>query len=317
MSFKCKLFRQIQMSAKPSLSVIIPHLNDADGLERCLAALAREAQDVPGLEVVVVDNGSREMPASLVARYHDMQLVSESKPGPGPARSTGAKIAKADILAFIDSDCEAHPGWAAGILEHFADPSAAPIIGGDVRIALRNPPVPDFLEAYESVYGYRQKLYITRDKYPATCNLAMRAEIFADVGDFAGIEIAEDMDWGKRATTRGHDMEYKPDIRIATPARETFGELKRKMDRQIGHDFAKVGPDRTDRMRWGLRALTLIASPAIEVARVMTSDRLKGVGSRLKAFVCLTQVRFYRGWRMLGLLIIPDKGAMSGAWNRD
>lgn len=305
------------MNAVPALSVIIPHLNDEDGLARCLETLAREAGTVAGLEVIVVDNGSREPPKDLVAQYSGVTLMSESARGPGPARSTGARAAQAPVLAFIDSDCEAAPGWAAGIVAHFQNPASAPIIGGDVRIALRCDAAPDMLEAYESVYGYRQKLYITRDKYPATCNLAMRAEIFADVGDFAGIEIAEDMDWGKRATARGHAMEYKPDIRIATPARETFAELKRKMDRQIGHDFAKVGPELSARLKWGLRAMTLIGSPVLEMVRVATSDRLSGVSARLKSFACLTRVRLYRGWRMLGLLVTADKGAMSGAWNRE
>jgi len=305
------------MNAVPALSVIIPHLNDEEGLARCLATLARERDTVSGLEVIVVDNGSREPPEALVAQYDGIKLMSETARGPGPARSTGAKVALAPVLAFIDSDCEAAPGWAAGIVEHFDDPAATSIIGGDVRIGLRSPPNPDLLEAYESVYGYRQELYITRDKYPATCNLAMRAEIFADVGDFAGIEIAEDMDWGKRATAKGHGIEYKPDIRIATPARENFADLKRKMDRQIGHDFAKVGREMSSRLKWGLRSLTLIGSPVLEVMHVASSDRLSGASARLKSFVCLTRVRLYRGWRMLGLLFKPDDGAMSGAWNRD
>lgn len=303
------------MNHEPALSVIIPHLNDEAGLARCLETLAREAQSVDGLEIIVVDNGSKVLPEALVATCPGARMLQEAARGPGPARSTGAKAAKASVLAFIDSDCEAAPGWAAGIVDHFSQADASPIIGGDVRIALRNPPTPDVLEAYESVYGYRQKLYITRDKYVATCNLAMRADVFATVGDFAGIDVAEDMDWGRRASAAGIPMEYTPDIRIATPARETFGELKRKMDRQIGHDFAVLGRDFKSRLRWVVRSVALMASPAGEIWRILTSDRLQGIAQRLKSFLGLTRVRLYRGGRMLTLLIKPDEGTMSRAWN--
>lgn len=303
------------MTSVPRLSVIIPHLNDEEGLARCLSALDRERADMPDLEVIVVDNGSRTLPEALVAA-HDAQLLQEATPGPGPARSTGAKAATAPILSFIDSDCLAEPGWVSGILAHFSRPDAEPIMGGDVGIDLRKPEQPDMLEAYESVYNYRQKLYITRHNFSGTGNLAMRAEIFEKVGDFAGLEIAEDRDWGHRATAMGLSIAYVPNVKITTRAREDFSGLWRKIDRLVGHDFAILKPGLGAKVRWGLKALALIASPAGEIFRVFTSPRLNGLKARWLGFVGMTRVRFYRGVRMLRLLVNPDHNAMTSGWNR-
>lgn len=304
------------MEQTPSLSVIIPHLNDEDGLARNLATLVRERQSVPGLEIIVVDNGSANPPKALV-EAHGGKLLYESEAGPGPARSTGTRGASAPILAFIDSDCIAVEGWAKDILAYFDQPDAAPIMGGEILIDLKEAGAPDMIEAYECVYNYRQKLYIHHHEYSSTANLAMRAEVFQDVGDFAGISIAEDRDWGRRATAKGYKIAYNPHIQIATPARPNIAAVKRKVDRQIGHDFADLDQDMGARMRWGIKALALLASPLGEVVRIFSSKKISGLKARLLSLMGLTRVRFYRGSLMLKLLFTAKPGARAFSWNSE
>ena len=78
------------------------------------------------------------------------------------------------ILAFIDADCIADGGWISTIAEEFAGRAERQIIGGDVRIAIRDPQRPTLLECYESVFAYRQKEYIERHGYSGTGNMAVR-----------------------------------------------------------------------------------------------------------------------------------------------
>ena len=266
------------MAELPQISVVIPHLNQPDLLGRCLGALAGQqaapAFEVPAFEVIVVDNGSSTPPAAVCAGF-GARLLAESTPGPGPARSRGAAAAQGEILAFIDADCRAEPDWLAAIARRFADPQVE-IIGGDVRIAPEDPRHLTATEAYESIYGYRMKLYIERDRYAATCNMAVRREIFERVGPFAGISVAEDMDWGRRATALGYRHRYAPEMRIATPARGSFGELARKWNRHIAHDFAMRPAGLAPRLAWVVRALALGASPLAEIGRIAGSDRLGG-----------------------------------------
>lgn len=304
------------MTDTPALSVIIPHLNAPGALARCLDALAAQRGDGVGFEVIVADNGSAAPPEAVVARYPFARLVVEPTPGPGPARSHGARTAGGDILAFIDCDCIAAPGWIRAIVDHFATHPDTGVIGGDVRIERADPVRPTAIEAYESIYGYRFKLYIERDHYAGAGNMAVRRDIFRKVGDFGGIGIAEDMDWGRRATAMGVRTDYVPRMRISTPARDDFAQLARKWDRHIGHDFTEVR-GLGDRLRWGLRALKLGLSPLPEIGRILTSDRVSGPRARWLAFRCLTRIRLYRCRRMLGLLIGGDGTALAKGWRRD
>lgn len=296
------------------LSIVIPHLNAPDALHGCLTSLAEQADGGVAFEVIVVDNGSLKPPAGICAEFPFVRLAYETTPGPGPARSCGAALSRADVLAFIDCDCIARPGWLTGIVDYFNAHPDTDVIGGDVRISRIDPDAPTAIEAYESVYGYRMQLYIMRDGYAATCNMAVRREAFRKVGDFAGITIAEDVDWGRRATALGLQIHYVPRIAVETPARGSFGDLRRKWDRHIGHDFAEISGI-GGRLRWGARALMLAASPLGEAPRILRSDRLSGVRDRILALFCLTRIRLYRCRRMLALLF-GREAQTAAAWRQ-
>ncbi|MEM6480274.1 MAG: glycosyltransferase [Pseudomonadota bacterium] len=303
------------MAEVPRLSIIVPHLNAAGALHRCLAALAEQCADRSDVEVIVVDNGSETKPISVCDLYDFVRLAEEPEPGPGPARSHGAHLAAARLLAFIDSDCIAAPGWIDGIIGYFGTHPETGVIGGDVRIHLADAARITSIEAYESVYGYRMQLYIERDHYAATCNMAVRRRVFDTVGDFAGIAIAEDVDWGRRATALDVQIDYVPEIQIATPARVNFQELTRKWDRHISHEFAELR-GKADHMRWFVRALAIAVSPFAELGRIARSARISGVRSRGLALFCLVRIRLYRARRMLDLLRRGDGAGLSSVWRR-
>lgn len=93
------------MSA-PTVSVIIPHLNQHEALTRCLASLAGQG----AAEIIVVDNGSRAPLDDVMAAFPDVRFLREPTPGPGPARNLGVMHATGEVLAFIDADCRAEKG---------------------------------------------------------------------------------------------------------------------------------------------------------------------------------------------------------------
>jgi glycosyltransferase involved in cell wall biosynthesis len=134
------------------ISVIIPHLNQEDHLRVGLEALHAQCGIRSDVEIIVVDNGSARMPATVCSAWPDVRLVSEPTPGPGPARNRGIRDARGEILAFIDADCRADPGWLVAIETAFADERTR-IIGGDVRVGYERPSRPTFLEPYESIYS--------------------------------------------------------------------------------------------------------------------------------------------------------------------
>lgn len=85
------------------LAVVIPALNEKQALPRLLSDLAALRRVLPGgLEVVVVDGGSRDGTAGLAAEQAD-QVIS-SPPGRGRQMNAGASVTTADWLWFLHAD---------------------------------------------------------------------------------------------------------------------------------------------------------------------------------------------------------------------
>ncbi|PPQ38921.1 Glycosyl transferase family 2 [Rhodoblastus acidophilus] len=294
------------------ISVVIPHLNQPDALGACLASLAAQSLPRDRFEVIVVDNGSATPPDEVVAAHPGARLLHESRPGPGLARNAGVAAARGETLAFIDADCRAHPDWLRNIAAGLAAAGPGVVLGGDVRIWRAQARRANAIEAYESVFAYRFKHYIEKQGYAGTGNLALHRADFDRVGPFGGIEIAEDMDWGKRAGAAGLRFRYAPDMVVFHPARATMRELYAKWDRQIAHYRRMAEQERGWRLRWVLRALLVLASPVAGFVTVMTSDRIEGLAARGKAVAVMSAVRAHRAATMLSLL--RRNGAV--VWNR-
>jgi glycosyltransferase involved in cell wall biosynthesis len=282
-------------------------------LDRCLASLdiGTRAPD----EVVVADNGSEVLPEAICARYPFVRLIRETTPGPGPARNAGIALTSGDILAFIDADCVAAPGWLAAAEAEILMPGTT-VLGGDVRIHYANPARLTLLEAYESIYAYRMDRYIARDNFTGTGNLVMKRAVFEDVGPFAGLSVAEDIDWGKRATAKGYRIRYVAGMRVYHPAREKFGELCTKWDRHTAHFFEGVRGNPRRMALWALKCCAMALSPLAELPQIATSDRVSGLRSRILALAGLIRIRLYRARIMAWLLFGGDPDRLSGRWNR-
>ena len=300
-------------SKRPLVSVIIPHLNQPDGLDACLGSLDLQTLERSAFEAIVVDNGSTSLPEAVIKRHPGTVLLQEPKPGPGLARNRGIEAASADILAFIDADCRAHPNWLHSALRALQLSPQRTILGGDIQIWRESKTTTTALEAYESVFAYRFKLYIEQHGFSGTGNLVVRRSDFDRVGPFRGIDVAEDIEWGQRARAAGCIFSYVPEMIVFHPARQSLRELFVKWDRHIQHAVNTGGKNAMWRAGWVVRALAILISPAVDWTKVIASDRIHGVSTRIEAIFILVVVRAYRAYRMINLLF-SNKGVM---WNRN
>lgn len=98
------------MNEAPVLSVVIPALNEEDGIaeivQRVLAVRpALQAAGVAGLELIVVDDGSRDRTCEIVESLPDVRLLRHPvNRGYGAALKTGFQAAQGDLLGFLDAD---------------------------------------------------------------------------------------------------------------------------------------------------------------------------------------------------------------------
>ena len=115
-------------------SVVVPAFDEEDVLGACLRSLARQTR--PPLEVVVVDNNSRDCTAR-VARAHGARVVTEAVQGIWPAAATGYDAAAGEFVARCDADSVLPPDWVERIEDAFdADPDLRAVTGPGVFAGL-------------------------------------------------------------------------------------------------------------------------------------------------------------------------------------
>ena len=88
------------MTAQPSLSIVIPVLDEATTIVEALRALAPPR--ARGAEVIVVDGGSADDTVRLATPLADRALASAR--GRATQMNAGAKIARGDVLLFLHAD---------------------------------------------------------------------------------------------------------------------------------------------------------------------------------------------------------------------
>ena len=97
----------------PTISVIMPAYNAARFIARSIQSI--QQQTLRPLEILVVDDGSKDDTAEVAAACGDLvRVIRQPNGGPAAARNTGAREARGEWLAFLDSD----DAWTHDKLEH-------------------------------------------------------------------------------------------------------------------------------------------------------------------------------------------------------
>ncbi|HEX6116156.1 MAG TPA: glycosyltransferase family 2 protein [Solirubrobacterales bacterium] len=111
------------MSPAPEVSVVVATFNRAALLGPLLEGLRAQRLDADRFEVLIVDDGSTDETAAVLARELergglDLRVIRrERNGGLAVARQEGWHAARADLLAFTDDDCVPSPGWLEQGLE--------------------------------------------------------------------------------------------------------------------------------------------------------------------------------------------------------
>ena len=273
------------------VSVIIPHYRDLRGLDRCLEALGRQTYPRDLVEIVVADNNSPEgMAAVEQVAAGRARLVLVTEQGAGPARNGAVAAARHEILAFIDSDCVAEPAW---IEEGVAALGSYDFVGGRVKVLVDDPARITPTEAFERVFAFDFKTYVTKKGFTGSGNLFCPRMIFDAVGGFR-TAVSEDLDWSYRARGLGYRLGYAPAAVVGHPARRTWPELVAKWRKTNTESYHLMKSRGHGRLWWLLRTLALPASAIVHTPKVLASPELAGARERLDALTTLYRIRLWR-----------------------
>jgi len=202
----------------PTISVVIPVMDRAEELGRCLESIAQVDYPENLVQVIVVDDGSSDNSASVAAAHGALVIPSGGRGrGPAAARNVGAREASGELLAFIDSDCTASGTWLAELLPAFGDPKVV-AVGGLVDGMCMDSAV----DRYEAVMsslslGGRELTGGAGDDtfYLPSCNLLVRRTPFLSAGGFNdAMHVGEDVDLTWRLRDSGWTIAYLPVGRV-------------------------------------------------------------------------------------------------------
>lgn len=143
----------------PSVSVVVPTIAQrTEDLERCLASLGRASY--PHVEIVLVDNRTSvpetDLLPAMLARFPDVRLVAERRPGISAARNAGLAAATGDVVVFTDDDVRVQPEWLHAIGARFArEPELTAVTGLVLPAELATPSQLHYERFYGGFGGVR------------------------------------------------------------------------------------------------------------------------------------------------------------------
>ena len=175
-------------------SVVICTRDRAAVVGRAIDGALAEARAAGG-EVLVVDNGSTDgtatLLAALAARHAPvLRVTREPEVGLSAARNRGLAEMRGAVAAFLDDDAVPRPGWLAALCAPFRDPRVA-CAGGRILLRFQTPPpawltpaLHPALSAYDLGDAPRTVRY-GEANYPYGANVAFRRDAARACGGFS------------------------------------------------------------------------------------------------------------------------------------
>ena len=211
---------------RPSVSVVVPAFDAARTITDCVRSLTALEYPRDRLEIVVVDNGSRDRTRALLEAFGEaIRIVDEPRRGPAAARNAGVRSARGDVIAFTDADCTVDPRWLLPLVAALEDPGVG-IAGGPI---LSRRPANAVERFGERIHDHRRALTEFEPPYAITMNWASRRAVLEAVGLFdVRLRRCEDGDLSYRIREHGYSFAYVPEAIVYHRNQRTVAGLVRE-----------------------------------------------------------------------------------------
>ncbi len=235
----------LTLTETPKVSVIVCTYRGSATLVPCLDSIV--ALDYPDFETLVVNDGSDPRVAEIATSYDEVRHLPMAHEGLSVARNTGAAAATGDLLIYTDDDCVVEPDWLKWIVFQFQKDPALGCAGGP---NLPPPPENATRARVAAAPGGPSHVLLsdTRAEHLPGCNLAVKREVFDEVGGFNPLfrTAGDDVDFCWRILEAGHALGFHAAAFVWHHRRFSY---KAYLRQQIGYGRAEaalmpVHPDR-------------------------------------------------------------------------
>ena len=211
----------------PDVSVIVPAYNEQRGIAACVRSLA--AADYPNLDIIVVDDGSTDDTAAMVARLAlpNVRLLRQPNAGKPAALNNGIRRAQHDIFVLVDGDTVFEPDALRALVAPFAQGEVG-AVAGNTKVGNRR----GMLGRWQHI-EYVMGLNLDRRMFDALQCMptvpgaigAFRREALEDVSGVKEDTLAEDTDLTMAIGRAGWRVVYAADACAWTEVPATIGQL--------------------------------------------------------------------------------------------
>ena len=217
-----------------NISVIIPVLNDALGLQETVLSFVSQDYPKDRYEIIIIDNGSTDNTAevanNLVQTYPGLVRygIENNIKSSYAARNKGINMSNGDIISFIDADVTVLPDYLKNIWTVF-EKNSVDYVGVEVILYLKK----DTLSSkYNIVNDFPIQTFLEKHHFIPTCCLSIRRPVLDVVGNFdSRLESSGDLEFGTRVYEAGLKQLFVKDIKIRHPARYKYNSLINKSNR--------------------------------------------------------------------------------------
>lgn len=214
---------------RPAVSVVIAAFNEEKVIARTIAAVL--ANNYPGLDVIVVDDGSKDDTSGAVLRaFADnpaVRVLQQENAGKAAALNRGFAQASGEIIIALDADTVFARDTISKLVRRFADPLVG-AVAGNVKVGNRINPL-----TYWQAIEYITSQNLDRRAYAVINSVtvvpgavgAWRREAVLQAGGYTTDTMAEDMDLTWRIRRIGWRIATETEAIGYTEAPDSFGSL--------------------------------------------------------------------------------------------
>ncbi len=173
-----RVFRREPLSDLPFVSIVTPSFNQVRFIQDAIDSVL--VQDYARLELNVIDGGSTDGTVEVLRRYGDrIHWISERDRGQAHALNKGWRMARGEILGWLNSDDTYRPGAIQAIVKAFLDyPEIGGIYGDCDYISTTG----EFLEKYETgPFDYETFFRTSRSPIPQP-SMFIRRSVYEQIG---------------------------------------------------------------------------------------------------------------------------------------
>lgn len=187
------------------ISVIVPTYNEENNIERCLKSLNEQTIPRENYEIIVVDGGSEDRTIEIAKNYAD-KVIQQISVGVGGARNDGVIVARGDIIATTDADCEPYGEWLETIQANFIKNNIVAATGILMPFDFKDVSKYQVM-IYKLLFNTSNVILLLMAKigYYHLCgaNSAFRRSVFIELNGYLDLAYSDDVEIYKRIRKKG------------------------------------------------------------------------------------------------------------------